>query len=72
MHWFRYSALVTRWREEIHTEHEEMFRIVKSYKHDMEEWETRAAERKAAGKLGAAAYARRYVASLMRRVHADR
>ena len=42
----------------MHTEHEEMFCIVKSHKHNMEQWETRAKERKAAGKLGAAAYAR--------------
>ena len=59
MHWFRYSALVTRWLEEVETEREEMFRVVKSYKRDMDTWEGRAEERKASGKLGAAAYARR-------------
>ena len=49
----------------MHTEHEEMFCIVKSHKPNMQEWVTRALERKAAGKLGAAAYARRSVYKFM-------
>ncbi len=61
VHWFRYSALVTRWSEEVDTEREEMFHTTKAYQRDMELWGQRAVERKAAGKLGAAAYARRCV-----------
>ncbi|KAI0710287.1 hypothetical protein C8T65DRAFT_575470 [Cerioporus squamosus] len=59
VHWFRYSALVTRWSEEVDTEREEMFHTTKTFKHDMEMWQKRAEERKTAGKLGSAAYARR-------------
>ncbi|KAI0691308.1 hypothetical protein C8T65DRAFT_587315 [Cerioporus squamosus] len=59
VHWFRYSALVTRWSEEVDTEREEMFHTTKAYRHDMEVWKKRAEERKAAGLLGSAAYARR-------------
>ncbi|RPD52052.1 hypothetical protein L226DRAFT_474677 [Lentinus tigrinus ALCF2SS1-7] len=59
VHWFRHSALASRWTEEVQTEYEEMFRTVKSHKHDMNVWEERAKSRKEAGRLGAAAYARR-------------
>ncbi len=61
VHWFRYSALVTRWSEEVDTEREEMFHTIKAYQRDMELWGKRAEERKALGKLGSAAYARRCV-----------
>ncbi|KAI0699066.1 hypothetical protein C8T65DRAFT_581576 [Cerioporus squamosus] len=59
VHWFRYSALVTRWSEEVDTEREEMFHTTKAYRHDMQLWQKRAEERKAAGNLSSAAYARR-------------
>ncbi|KAI0683387.1 hypothetical protein C8T65DRAFT_713458 [Cerioporus squamosus] len=42
VHWFRYSALVTRWSEEVDTEREEMFHTTKTFKHDMEMWQKRA------------------------------
>ncbi|RPD67803.1 hypothetical protein L226DRAFT_474379 [Lentinus tigrinus ALCF2SS1-7] len=59
VHWFRYSALLTRWIEEVDTEREECFRTVKSFKHDMDFWEQHALNMKSKGLLGSAAYARR-------------
>ena len=61
VHWFRMRALLARWTAETETLQEEMFRTVTSYRRHGERWEERAREERAAGRLGAAAYAGRYV-----------
>ncbi|TFK85198.1 hypothetical protein K466DRAFT_495221, partial [Polyporus arcularius HHB13444] len=59
VHWFRYSALVARWRERVETMREDMFRTRNSYRIWRDKWQERAEKREKAGQLGAAAYARR-------------
>ena len=59
-HWFRYSAQKARWTEEVNTVREEMFRTLRSYEHNLKKWQSTAEECEAQGRLGAAAYARRW------------
>ncbi len=61
VNWFRMSALLAHWTEEMETLEEEMYRTVQSYTRDHERWEARAKGWSLSGRLGAAAYARRYL-----------
>ncbi|KAI0349249.1 hypothetical protein OH77DRAFT_1415382 [Trametes cingulata] len=60
-HWFRHSALKTRWEEEVNTRLEEMFRTWTFFGWQEELWLARARAWEADESPGAAVLARRYV-----------
>nr|VWO95310.1 Copper resistance-associated P-type ATPase [Ganoderma boninense] len=60
-HWFRHSAFVRRWREAVFTRREEMYRTMQSYHANRELWLARADLWEKQARLGAAAFARRYL-----------
>ena len=59
VHWFRSSAVHTRWEEEVRLLEEEMRRTLRFYAYHRAQWEDRAQNRTQAQEYGAAAYARK-------------
>ena len=60
VHWFRMSALKSRWEEEAALVVEEMKRTVRFFKFNQDSWLEVGDESEEAGHLGRAAYARKY------------
>ena len=59
VHWFRSSAVHTRWEEEVRLLEEEMRRTLRFHAYHRAQWEDRAQNRTEAQEYGAAAYARK-------------
>ncbi|KAI0364498.1 hypothetical protein BV20DRAFT_1057147 [Pilatotrama ljubarskyi] len=59
VHWFRQSALKSRWEEEVELRWEEMWRTLRFFEHEENKWLTKSRALHDQGLFGAAAAARR-------------